>query len=415
MVPAASRRVIRMLFFVREPFPTFRVDVEVLFARELLSRGHAIDFVMQAASEDVPTGAQTWNGRTVWVGRTDSGSGFLRRLRKEVLGVLNDLTAFPRMSLENYDAVQVRDKFFVGAAAVLLARARGLKFFFWLSFPRPEARRRRARDGNALHPWLTYAQGVISGWLLYRWILPRCDHVFVQSEQMRMDLARRGISPDRMTSVPMGIAAEEIPPPAEPRSFGSAEEDLGPEVAYLGTLNPQRKLEVLVDMIGLLREQGLRATLLLIGDGERPSDRARLLHRARELGVADSVEITGFLPRGQALARLSRADFCISPFFPTPELLSTSPTKLVEYLAVGVPVVANNHPEQRSVLRACKAGVCVPWGARYFSRAVMWLTRHSGSERYLMGQRGRVWVLQNRTYERIAANLERTYVSLLGT
>ena len=49
-------RKIRMLFFVREPFPTFRVDVDVLFGVELLGRGHEIDFVMQAASSGDPGG-----------------------------------------------------------------------------------------------------------------------------------------------------------------------------------------------------------------------------------------------------------------------------------------------------------------------------------------------------------------------
>jgi hypothetical protein len=37
-----------MLFFVREGFPAHRVDVDVLFGRELLERGHQIDFIMQA-------------------------------------------------------------------------------------------------------------------------------------------------------------------------------------------------------------------------------------------------------------------------------------------------------------------------------------------------------------------------------
>ena len=41
---------IRMLYWTREEFPTFRVDVDVLFGRQMLERGHQIDFVMQAES-----------------------------------------------------------------------------------------------------------------------------------------------------------------------------------------------------------------------------------------------------------------------------------------------------------------------------------------------------------------------------
>ena len=74
--------LIQMLFFVREPFPTSRPDVAVLFGEELLGRGHEIDFVMQAALDSDPVGALCWHGRTVWVGATDCGDGFAHRLRR---------------------------------------------------------------------------------------------------------------------------------------------------------------------------------------------------------------------------------------------------------------------------------------------------------------------------------------------
>jgi glycosyltransferase involved in cell wall biosynthesis len=108
------------------------------------------------------------------------------------------------------------------------------------------------------------------------------------------------------------------------------------------------------------------------------------------------------------------ADICISPFFPTPVLRSTSPTKLVEYMALGMPVIANDHPEQKLVLRQSRAGLCVPWGAKYFARAVRALMSLSAERRTEMGQRGLAWVRENRTYTRIADDVEGKYVSLLG-
>jgi glycosyltransferase involved in cell wall biosynthesis len=184
-------------------------------------------------------------------------------------------------------------------------------------------------------------------------------------------------------------------------------------LAYLGTLSAQRRLEMLVDMLKLIRLHGIEAKLLLVGDGQRPEDRLRLECRAGELGIHEHLEITGFLPRSEALARVSQAQVCLSPFFPTPILRSTSPTKLVEYLALGLPVVANDHPEQRRALRESRAGVCVPWGARHFARAVKWLMKLDDNEREAMGRRGRNWVLERRTYGKIAAELEAKYFELL--
>ena len=152
---------------------------------------------------------------------------------------------------------------------------------------------------------------------------------------------------------------------------------------------------------------------LLIGSGDDPGDQPRLERRAAELGMGAYIEFTGFLAREAALARVRTADVCLSPFFPTPVLRSTSPTKLVEYLALGLPVVANDHPEQRQVLKESGGGVCVPWSARHFARGVAWLAALSAGERQRMGECGREWVLSNRTYARIADELECKYRELL--
>jgi len=406
---------IRMLVFVRDTFPAFRSDLEVLFGRELLARGHQIDFVMQAALDSETTGPRSWHGRTVWVEPTDSGGTFLHRLRRHCLAVWHDFRALGRVQAHDYDAVQVRDKFLIAAALSLIAHRRGLKFFYWLSFPVPESELLRVRQRTARYPLISFVRGVLFGWLLYRWILPHCDHAFVQSEQMRRDIAAHGIDPRKLTPVPMGIAASDV---QAPRTAARAEH--GPRastltLAYLGTLNAQRRLEMLVDMLATLLQAGLSVRLLMVGgDSEELEDRGRLEHRATQLGVREHLEITGFLPREVALARMRSADVGLSPFFPTPVLRSTSPTKLVEYLALGLPVVANTHPEQRRVLADSRAGVCVPWGARYFARGVAWLAARTAAERDRMGERGRQWVLAHRTYGRIADELEAKYLELLS-
>jgi glycosyltransferase involved in cell wall biosynthesis len=403
-----------MLYFVREPFPTYRPDVEVLFGRELLKRGHEIDFVMQAGSDRDSLGPRPWHGRTVWVGATDSGVGLLHRLRKYYRALMHDLRMLRLARAGRYDAVQVRDKFLIAAVAASVARRRGLKFFYWLSFPEPESQLQRARDRTARYPLLTYVRGVAFAWLLYRWILPRCDHAFVQSEQMRRDISSHQIDLDKLTAVPMGVVASDVSPPQESPAAESPTAPHSMIIAYLGTLSSQRRLEVLVEMLAILLRGPVKVRLLMVGDGDEPEDRKRIERRADELGVRDHLEITGFIPQPQALMRVRTAAICISPYFPSPILRSTSPTKLVDYLGLGIPVVANDHPEQRSVLKDSRAGVCVPWGARFFAKGVAWLAACGALERHRMGERGRRWVLENRTYAQIADRLEGKYLELLS-
>lgn len=400
-----------MLCFAREQFPTHRVDVDVLFGRELIGRGNDIDFVMQADSELVRAGPHEWYGRTVHVGRTYSGSSLLGRVAKQCLGIWHDLYSLRLAVRKNYDAIQVRDKFMIALAALAIARARGLKFFFWLSFPFPEDDMMRARAGNSRCGPLVLARGVISGWLLYRWILPKCDHAFVQSERMKDEICGHGIDAEKLTPVPMGVAAADA---HVTRVEEIAQQRDALTLGYLGTLDANRQLGILVEMLAELKRLGIVADLLLIGDASEAKDRYTLEQLAIRLGVERQMTITGFLPRSEAMKRIRAADICLSPIDPSPIFRVGSPTKLVEYLAVGLPVVANNHPEQKLILGACRAGVCVPWSARHFARGVRWLTRRTAAERAAMGEKGRLWVQANRTYSNIANVVEQKYIELLS-
>ncbi len=362
----------------------------------------------------MPTGPIVWRGRTVWVGGAGSGRGRVGRVVRYAKGFMHDIICMVRLARkERYDIVQVRNKFIVGSLASIIARARGLRFVFWLSFPVPEAQLAQAESGTASFPIVNRLRGRVFGWLLYRVILPRCDHAFVQSERMKQDLCAKGADPRKLTPVPMGIDLDEWP---DEESLSRPVSGTGRQliVGYLGTLGAQRRLEILIDAIAMIVNQGVDAKLLIVGGSERPDDHAQLKNRAQQLGVADRVEITGLLPRAEALARFREVDVALSPFFPTPVLQSTSPTKLVEYMALGIPIVANIHPEQQVILQQSRAGLCVPWRARHFARACIWLARAGRQRRADIGQRGRDWVIENRSYGSIAESVEATYLDILG-
>jgi glycosyltransferase involved in cell wall biosynthesis len=399
----------RMLYFVRETYPTFRSDVDHLFFGELLDRGHRIDFVMQSTGDEAGANKLSLKSGFVFLARNDLGAGARHKIRRAGLAFIHDVRSLFLIDVSSYDCIQFKDKFLTAAIGVLIAKTKRVKFCYWLSFPFPESRQATTR--KRLRELPLYLRGLLEEFLLYRAILPASDRVFVQSAQMKRDLERRGVPGRKMSVVPMGVdlAHFAVAPSRTERASSAA------TISYLGTLSSERQLVVLIDMLSVLRNDfGMDARVLLVGDGNRPADRAALLKRAAELGVEEFVRITGFLPRAEALAELRTADVCISPFFPTPILLSTSPTKLIEYMALGIPVVANDHPEQSLIVSQSRAGLCVPWGVRGFAEAIARIMRMTVQDRELMGRRGRAWVEENRTYAKIANDVENDYMALLS-
>jgi glycosyltransferase involved in cell wall biosynthesis len=404
-------RRLRLLIISSDTYPPTRVDLSVLFGEELAGRGHAIDLILQSEAACARSYATTWPGGRAWIGATDLGGALLSRVAKHLRGLANDLRVFSRVRRPDYDVVEVKDKFLSGVMALAATRLYPTRFIYWLSYPFPEHYLLRASDGTARYPWLYRVRGTVFKWLLYRWLLPKADHIFVQSEQMRRDVAAQGIPLHKMTAVPMGVRTDLC----ETVDLSQSRRLMPPGipcVLYLGTLNRVRRLEFLVRAFAQVLAARPEALLYIVGQGDHPEDRTFLEGEAARLGLGASVVFVGQLPQREALLYVQEADVCVSPFHPTPILQSTSPTKLVEYMAAGKPVVANDHPEQKRVIEESGGGISVPYEEAAFAAAIVQLLGDPAEAR-AMGERGRRYVIEHRSYGVIADLVERRLVEVV--
>jgi glycosyltransferase involved in cell wall biosynthesis len=404
-------RRLRLLIVSSDTFPPTRVDVSVLFGVELAGRGHQIDWILQSEAACARSYVTEWGGGQVWVGATDLGESLFRRIRKHVLGIANDFGLFSRLRRTRYDAVEVKDKFLAGAIAAIACRLFHTRFIYWLSYPFPEHYLLRAKDGTARYPRLYVLRGVIFKWLLYRWLLRAAGHVFVQSEQMREDIAAEGIPLHKITAVPMGISVETFAAVSAPASRRLLPENV-PCVLYLGSLNKVRGLDFLLRAFAMVRESMPAALLYVVGRGDNPEDEIFFKEEMARLELERSVVMVGQLPQSQALQYVVEADVCTSPLFPTPVLRCASPTKLVEYMALGKAVVANDHPEQKRIIEEAGAGICVPYDERQFAAAIVTLLRDPKMTQ-VMGERGRRYAVEHRSYRVIADAVEKRLLDII--
>ena len=292
----------------------------------------------------------------------------------------------------------------------MAARRYRKRFVYWLSYPFPEDYLYRAKEPDARYPLLYFIRGSVFKFLLYRVLLPAADHIIVQSEQMKLNVAAEGVPLHKMTAVPMGIKTEQLL-----KASATGKRQLIPEgvrcFLYLGTFRSVRKIDFLVRVLAQVRAVLPDVQLYLVGSGDDPSDEQTLLAEAARLGVSDALVLTGQLPQAEALRYVAEADVCVSPLYPTPVLDVGSPTKLVEYMAMEKAVVANDHPEQRLVLEESGAGYCVPYVEADFADAVIKLLKNPEVARG-MGVRGRSYAIQNRSYTGLADIVEEMFLTL---
>jgi glycosyltransferase involved in cell wall biosynthesis len=110
-------------------------------------------------------------------------------------------------------------------------------------------------------------------------------------------------------------------------------------VAYLGVMAPQDGVDYLVRAAArLIERRGRRdVSFTLIGGGDSFDD---LVALTREAGLDDVIAFTGRIPDAEVETILSTADVCVSPDPKNPLNDVSTMNKVLEYMALGRPMVA---------------------------------------------------------------------------
>jgi glycosyltransferase involved in cell wall biosynthesis len=400
---------LKLLVMAADRFPPFRVDVSVLFAKEIVRLGHTIDWLLQSDISLSHAHKTHWLGSVVYLGPCSAGASLRHRLQDHLYGFLHDLKIFLILRSSKYDFIVVKDKFVSSLLAILASRIFRTPFVYWLSYPFPEDYLFRAKTPSIIRSSVSLIKGHLFGILLYQVILPLSDHVFVQTERMKRNIAKHGVSESKMSPVPMAVCVKDVPFFHNGSTGNSSQEHK--TVVYIGTLVGVRGMDFLIRTFKRVLDQEKDTTLYLVGDSKNPSDIEAIVREAKNLEIDHAIKLTGFLPQAQAWRYVQRADVCVSPIRPIPILECGSPTKLLEYMACGKAVVANDHPEQLSVISESKAGICVPYDEDRFADAIVFLLRNPDVARE-MGARGRSYIEQNRNYEFTAQLVEKQLIKL---
>ncbi|MFE0626626.1 glycosyltransferase [Streptomyces sp. NPDC058864] len=151
-------------------------------------------------------------------------------------------------------------------------------------------------------------------------------------------------------------------------------------VVYLGQLSRARGAEELVALARLLAPD-VRVELIGAADG----DVRGLLTAADRDGV---LRWHGFLPNDAALGRLRGALAGVSLLRDEANYRHSRPTKVVEYMAYGIPVVSTPNPLAAELVRGHDCGLLVPFEDPAAAADAVRRLRDDPRLRHAMGARG---------------------------
>ncbi len=181
------------------------------------------------------------------------------------------------------------------------------------------------------------------------------------------------------------VMVRNFPGPDElPGNDGPAWKGREDAVAYVGSLTMDRGLREMIDAVGMIEERRT-VRLLLAGDFGTPD----VERRVRNLPAWCLVDFHGHTDRAGTGAMLGRAKAGMVLCHPRSNYLRAYPTKMFEYMAAGIPVIASDFPLWREIVEPAECGILVdPFDTRAIADAVLYLIEHPDEARR-MGRSGR--------------------------
>lgn len=380
-----------------------RPAVIEIYGISLPSRGHEINWIVPSKENGNNVIGNLFQGVKIYTVSYPLVSNFSLKIFNYLKYNYNKFRLISKLlNEESYDIIQTRNNILDSLMAIYFRNKFDIKFVFQYSFPKESYRYSISKTGLYF--------GKLNHYIL-KYVLDKADLIFPISKWMEVELLKEGLSESKMMPLPMGINPSWSCSNGEEQQFREKYR-LGNSkvILYSGTLDKLRKIDMIIGAFSIVRNLDDDVKLLIVGDG---NDRLHLQQLSESIGYPKDIIFAGNVSYSDMPKILKVATIALCPVPPLDIYLVSSPTKLFEYMIVGLPVIANEEiPEQKEVIGESSGGVLAKFNAESFADKIIQLLNNP-DEATCMGIKGQKWVLRNRSYESMAIEVEKRYLELL--
>lgn len=179
---------------------------------------------------------------------------------------------------------------------------------------------------------------------VYKITLPYAKAVITLSVPIQNDLVESyGVKSEKICLVPLGVDADKFKP-----SIVKKTQKNPIDIVYMGSITSRRNIEILIDAIS---DRGLKTKIRLhiIGDGPEEYIK-KLKDDISNSNVSEKVTWHGYVNHDDVPHTLDKMDVAVSPLPAHDSYEVSSPAKMYEYLAMGLPILCTDIRAHRHLL-----------------------------------------------------------------
>lgn len=190
-------------------------------------------------------------------------------------------------------------------------------------------------------------------------------------------------------------------PWVDPAATPASATEIKRRVIYVGSLTEARGVDELEMIAGVLQEDNIE--VFLVGPADDQAAQENLDEPPRNLRWLSR------LPNAEAMAEVRTSLAGISLLKHTPNFAGSMPTKVLEYMAQGTPVITTELPLAAEVVRKHDSGIVVPFDDIEATAAAVRRIAENPELREHMGRRGYQAALENYNWN----HASRDFVNLI--
>lgn len=311
------------------------------------------------------------------------------------------------------DIVLVRNNVRIAFLSILICKIKKIPFVYYLGYPLLESNLLSVRQGNRSNRLINEFAAIV-GIPLRNWVTRKADFVFTMSDYWAKKIIYELRLPEgKVLSLPAGFDATISP---ESINGMKIRRDLNladyPTLFYMGTISPPRDSTILTEIIVEVVKYIPEIRLLMLCGHDQIIHLPVFRQGLRENGVEKNVVFAPPVPHQQVSLFIKASHVGLSPIETIPIFNVSSPHKFVEMLGMECPVVASEIPDQKYVLGKSGGGICVPYNAKAFAEAIVYILRNPQKAKE-MGKLGRTFVKRERSYEVLADQIDKVLRPLI--
>ncbi len=249
----------------------------------------------------------------------------------------------------------------------------------------------------------------------YAELFASADLFLCEGPHMAATLVAEGAPPERVEVQPLGVELERLP--FVPRR---APEDGRVRVLVAGAFREKKGIPDALEAVARVREGGLDVVATVIGDAgpaeDEQREKRRILAVVERRSLRGAVRLLGYQPYERLLDEAGRHHLCLSPSRHAADGDSEggAPVTLIEFAAMGLPIVSTRHCDIPEVVEDGVGGLLAEEGdVQGLSERLAELA--SAPERWpAMGAAARARVERRFDVRVCAEELVRRYAALAG-